>query len=71
MLVLIYKNNLDHLLMLYLIHKKEAFFVVREKHKMILKVVNDKSYNNPATGVMADQTIMFTAIKPKETIRMH
>ena len=51
--------------MLYLIHKKEAFFVVREKHKMVFKVVNDKSYNNPATGVMADQTIMFTGNKTK------
>ena len=44
--------------MLYLIHKKEAFFVVREKHKMVFKIVNDKSYNNPDTGVMADQIIM-------------
>ena len=33
--------------------------MVREKHKMVFKVVSDKSYNNPATGVMADQMIMF------------
>ena len=32
---------------------------------MVFKVVNDKSYNNPATGVMADQTIMFTGNKTK------
>ena len=51
--------------MLYLIHKKEAFFVVREKHKMVFKIVNDKSYNNPETGVMADQIIMFTGNKTK------
>ena len=39
--------------------------MVREKHKMVFKVVSDKSYNNPATGVMADQIIMFTGYKTK------
>ena len=51
--------------MLYLIHKAKAFFVVREKHKMVFKVVEDKSYNNPVTGVMADQIIKFTGNKTK------
>ena len=52
--------------MLYLIHKAKAFFVVREKHKMVFKVVKDKSYNNPGTGVMADQIIRFTGNKTKK-----
>ena len=51
--------------MLYLIHKAKAFFVVREKHRMVFKVVEDKSYNNPVTGVMADQIIKFTGNKTK------
>lgn len=59
--------------MLYLIHKREAFFVVREKHKMVFDVVEDKDYNNPATGVMADQLIRFWGNKTKknypETLR--
>ena len=52
--------------MLYHIHKTEAFFVVREKHKMVFKVVEDKSYNNPETGVMADQIIRFTSNKTRK-----
>lgn len=52
--------------MLYLIHKAKAFFVVREKHKMVFKVVKDKSCNNPGTGVMADQIIRFTGNKTKK-----
>ena len=59
--------------MLYLIHKREAFFVVREKHKMVFDVVEDKGYNNPATGVMADQIIRFRGNKTRknypETLR--
>ena len=59
--------------MLYLIHKREAFFVVREKHKMVFDVVEDKNYNNPATGVMADQIIRFRGHKTRknypETLR--
>lgn len=51
--------------MLYLIHKAKAFFVVREKHKMSFNVVQDKSYNNPDTGIMADQIIRFTGNKTK------
>jgi len=52
--------------MLYLIHKQGAFFVVREKHKMVFDVVEDKNYNNPATGVMADQIIRFKGNKTKK-----
>ena len=59
--------------MLCLIHKREAFFVVREKHKMVFDVVEDKGYNNPATGVMADQIIRFRGNKTRknypETLR--
>ena len=52
--------------MLYLIHKREAFFVVREKHKMVFDVMEDKGYNNPATGVMADQIIRFRGNKTRK-----
>ena len=53
--------------MLFLIHKRKAFYVVREKHRMVFKVVEDKAYNNPATGVMADQMIMFTGYKTQKS----
>ena len=53
--------------MLYLIHKREAFFVVREKHKMVFDVVEYKDYNNPATGVMADQIIRFRGNKTRKS----
>lgn len=52
--------------MLYMIEAKEAFFVVREKHKMLFEVVPDKNYNNPETGVMADQIIKFKGHKTKK-----
>lgn len=52
--------------MLYLVEAKEAFFVVREKHKMLFEVVLDKNYNNPETGVMADQIIKFKGHKTKK-----
>ena len=51
--------------MLYLIERKKAFFVVREKHKMVYEVVQDKDYNNAQTGVMADQIIRFKGNKTK------
>lgn len=51
--------------MLYLIESKEAFFVVREKHKMVYEVVQDTDYNNAQTGVMADQIIRFKGNKTK------
>lgn len=58
---------------LYAIALLKAFFVVREKHKMKFKITEDKRYNNPATGIMADQIVRFTAAKTKnkypETIR--
>ena len=44
----------------------KAFFVVREKHKMVSNVMKDKSYNNPNSGVMADQIIRFTGNKTKK-----
>lgn len=52
--------------MLFLIETKEACFVVREKHKMVFEVVRDKGYNNPETGVMADQIIKFKGHKTKK-----
>ena len=52
--------------MLYLVEAKEAFFVVSEKHKMLFEVVLDKNYNNPETGVMADQIIKFKGHKTKK-----
>lgn len=44
---------------LYVIETAHAFFVVREQHKLVYEVVEDKNYNNPVTGVMADQIIEF------------
>lgn len=41
----------------------DAYFVVREKRKMIYQVVLDRNYNNSATGVMADQVIRFSSAK--------
>lgn len=52
--------------MLFLIETKEAFFVVREKHKVVFEVVTNKDYNNPETGVMADQIIRFKGHKTKK-----
>ena len=52
--------------MLYLVEAKDAFCVVREKHKMLFEVVLDKNYNNPETGVMADQIIKFKGHKTKK-----
>ena len=39
---------------LYIIEEAEAYFVVREKHKMSFEVIEDKEYNNPSSGIMAD-----------------
>lgn len=44
---------------LYDIHQKDAYFVVREKHKLKYKVIRDKESEDPKTGVMADQIICF------------
>ena len=51
---------------LYIIEKAGAYFVVREKHKMSYEVVEDKGYNNPSSGIMADQTIRFKGHKTKK-----
>ena len=45
---------------LYAIHQVGAFFVVREKRNMRFKIVEDKYYNNPDSGILADQLIEFT-----------
>lgn len=58
---------------LFSIHQKESFFVVREKRKMKYVVETDCEYNNPETGIMADQHILFIGNDTKkqypETIR--
>ena len=51
---------------LYIIEGVGAYFVVREKHKMSYEVVGDKGYNNPSSGIMADQTIRFKGHKTKK-----
>lgn len=51
---------------LFSIEMTSAYFVVREKHKMVYDVVEDKGYNNPQTGIMADQTIRFKGHKTKK-----
>ena len=51
---------------LFSIEMASAYFVVREKHKMVYEVVEDKDYNNPQTGIMADQTIRFKGHKTKK-----
>ena len=44
---------------LYIIEEAEAYFVVREKHKMLFEVIENKEYNSPSFGIMADQIIRF------------
>lgn len=51
---------------LYTIALLKAFFVVREKQKMRFKIIEDKQYNNPATGIMADLIVKFTGPKTKK-----
>ena len=51
---------------LFSIEKASAYFVVREKHKMVYEIVEDKDYNNPQTGIMADLTIRFKGHKTKK-----
>lgn len=48
---------------LYIIEEAEAYFVVREKNKMSFEVIEDKEYNNPSSGIMADQIIRFKGHK--------
>lgn len=51
---------------LNVIDMAKAFFVVREKRRMLYEVVQDKEYNNPDTGVMSDTLIKFTGLKTKK-----
>lgn len=51
---------------LFSIEMASAYFVVREKHKMVYEVVENKGYNNPQTGIMADMTISFKGHKTKK-----
>lgn len=51
---------------LFQIEMSEAYFVVREKSKILYKVLEDKHCSNPDTGVMADQIIVFTGSKTKK-----
>ena len=51
---------------LFRIELNEAYFVVREKSKMLYRVVEDNYYCNPDTGVMADQIIVFTGCKTRK-----
>ena len=51
---------------LFLIESCEAYFVVREKSRMLYRVLEDKPCGNPKTGVMADQIIVFTGSKTRK-----
>ena len=51
---------------LSVINTIKAFFVVREKRRMVYKVIGDKKYNNPQTGVMADQMVQFKGNKTRK-----
>jgi hypothetical protein len=46
---------------LYAINLIDTFFVVRKKQNMKYSVLTDKNYNNPKTGIMADQIVIFTS----------
>lgn len=48
---------------LNIIKLTKAYFMVREKRRMVYEVLEDKCYNNPNTGVMADMIIRFTGQK--------
>lgn len=51
---------------LFQIEMSEAYFVVREKSKILYKVLEDKHCSNRDTDVMADQIIVFTGSKTKK-----
>lgn len=51
---------------LYDIHQSHSFFVVREKRKSKYAIEHDFNYNNPETGIMADQHISFKGIKTQK-----
>lgn len=48
------------LLNLYAIHQIGAYFVVREKRNMRYRVVEDKYYRNPDSGILSDQLVELT-----------
>lgn len=52
--------------MLYLIHKTEGFFVVREKVNQTYVIVEDHQYMNIESGIMRDQRIRFTGYKTQK-----
>lgn len=57
---------------LYHIHLADSFFVVRKKANMRYKVIKDKNYNNPKSGIMADQIILFSSgVAKKKDILLH
>ena len=51
---------------LSVINTIKAFFVVREKRRMVYKVIVDKRYINPKTGVIADQMVQFEGNKTRK-----
>lgn len=51
---------------LYHIHPTKSFFVVCEKQKIKFSIFEDRDYNNPDTGIMADQLIYFEGEKTKK-----
>lgn len=51
---------------LFLIEFNKAYFVVREKSKVLYRVLEDKHCCDPSTGVMADQIVVFTGCKTKK-----
>ena len=48
------------------IETAKAYFVVREKHKMAYEIIADRKYDNPSTGILADQTVLFKGYRTKK-----
>jgi len=46
---------------LYAIQMIGAYFVVRKKRNMSYRIIRDSCYNNPQSGIMADQIIQFNS----------
>ena len=51
---------------LFLIENSEAYFVVREKSRVLYRVLEERNCCDPETGVMADQVIAFTGCKTRK-----
>ena len=51
---------------LFRIETAKAYFVVREKHKMAYEIIADRKYDNPSTGILADQTVLFKGYRTKK-----